>query len=273
MAQDAKVFAEENIGLTSNGNYSSFVSLDRDAVTYVVQVAYANELKSYKWKFPLVGALPYKGFFKPELAEKEAREFSKEEYDTWIRGVRAYSTLGWFEDPVTSPMLQYREHDLVETIIHELTHTTIFIKGKAEFNERLATFVGSEGAKLFYLHKEGEDSKTKKKIEQEQLDLKLFSEFITKELNDLREWYKVTPASEIQLQKESRIEAIQKRFTEDLEPRLRTDIFNEFPKRKLNNAMLMSYETYISDLSEFEEIYERVGRDLTRLISEIKTSN
>lgn len=269
LAQEAKNFAENELGLKSNGNYESFVFLDRDAVTYVVQVAYANELKSYEWKFPIVGAVPYKGYFKKELAEKEAARFPKSEYDTWIRGVRAYSTLGWFRDPITSPMLLYREHDLVETIIHELTHATIYVKNHAEFNERLATFVGVEGAKLFYQKKEGSDSKTKRLIENEQHDLELFSPFISEELGSLRQWYKETPSDAIIQLKEDRIKDIQRRFDSQVKPRLRTDMFGEFSKRELNNAILMSFQTYVSDLSAFEDLYKKLDEDLPRFIQEI----
>lgn len=269
-AQEAKNFAESHLGLKSNGNYDSFVFLDRNAVTYVVQVAYANELKSYKWKFPIVGAVPYKGYFNKELAREEADRFPKEKYDTWIRGVRAYSTLGWFKDPITSPMLLYREHDLAETIIHELTHTTIYIKNHAEFNERLATFIGVEGAKLFYEKKEGLESKTKLLIENEQSDLELFSEFISKELEDLRTWYKETDEEKIDELKKPRLKEIQKRFDRRLKPRLKTDLFDGFSQRELNNAVLMSFETYVSDLSAFETVYNKLGRDLPKFIKEIQ---
>lgn len=266
LASKAKDFSQESLGLVSNGNYSSFVALKRDAVTYVVQVAYADKLKSHKWNFPFVGKVPYKGYFKKELAEKEAKKFSTHEYDTWIRGVKAYSTLGWFKDPVTSPMLTYREVDLVETIIHELVHTTIYLKDQADFNERLATFIGIEGAKIFYTEKEGRDSPTKIQIELEQKDLHLFSKFITDEISKLRSWYQDHNSEEIKETKENRILEIQERFDKKLKPHLHTEIFSHFSKIKLNNAILMSYDTYVSDLSEFEDLYEKLKRDLPLFI-------
>ena len=270
-AREAKNFAEKNLGLKSNGNYESFVSLDRDAVTYVVQVAFANELKSYKWRFPLVGALPYKGYFDKKRAEDEAARFHPDQYDTWVRGVRAYSTLGWFRDPLTSPMLAYSENDLVEIILHELTHTTLYIKSEAEFNERLATFIGVEGAKLFYHQKEGVDSPTVKRIEDEQKDLIKFSEFISKELKELREWYQKTSPDNIQRLKADRIAQIQKKFVDHLSPKLTTKIFSQFPTQKLNNAILLSFETYVSDLTDFEDLYQKLGKDLPRFIQAVRS--
>jgi predicted aminopeptidase len=269
LAEAAREFAQKKLGLKSNGNYASFVWLDRDAVTYVVQVAQADALKAYRWKFPFIGKVPYKGFFKKSLAEKEAASFPPEKYDTWIRGVKAYSTLGWFRDPITSPMLTYSDRDLVETIIHELTHTTLYIKSNADFNERLATFVGVEGSKKFYREKEGENSPTVLLIEKEQKDLQAFSEFISAELKDLRAWYQQEDKKEIPLHKKERIQKIQTDFEKRLQPKLSTDLFSDFPKRKLNNAVLLSYETYVSNLSPFQDLYEKLGRDLTRFMREV----
>lgn len=271
LADDSKEFAKDRIGLISNGNYSSFVALERDAVTYVVQVAHANELKSYKWNFPFVGKVPYKGYFRKELAEQEAAKFPPHKYDTWVRGVKAYSTLGWFKDPITSPMLTYRETDLVETIIHELVHSTIYIKGQADFNERLATFIGTEGAKIFYAESEGVDSPTKIQIELEQKDLHTFSKFITEEISKLKSWYQNHSNEEIREMKEKRILEIQKGFDARIKPKLKTKIFDHFSTAKLNNAILMSYDTYISDLSEFEDLYNKLERDLPRFVKVIVT--
>ncbi|NCN40749.1 aminopeptidase [bacterium] len=271
VAREAKNFAQDQLGLKSNGNYESFVSLDRDAVTYVVQVAYADQLKSYKWRFPFIGAVPYKGYFNPEAAKKEADQFPETEYDTWVRGVRAYSTLGWFKDPITSPMLSYNEHDLAEVIIHELTHTTIYIKDAPEFNERLATFIGTEGTVQFYRIKEGEESPTGKRIKEEQEDLRKFSTFISKELKDLRAWYGSHEKDKIRKEKQERIREIQKRFSTQLKPELKTNIFDGFPKLKLNNARLLGYETYVSDLSEFQRLFLACNKDLRVFIEKIKS--
>lgn len=269
LAKEAKDFAETSLGLKSNGNYESFVALDRDAVTYVVQVAYADKLKSYKWSFPFIGAVPYKGYFIKEMAQEEAAKFPPEEYDTWVRGVKAYSTLGWFKDPLTSPMLKYSDQDLVEVIIHELTHTTIYLKNAADFNERLATFVGVQGAKMFFQSREGSDSKTAKLIDQEQLDLNAFSHFISEELAQLKEWYNTHSSEEIRKEKESRLKDIQNNYTLKLKPKMKTSSYDGFAKENLNNAILMSYNTYVSDLSDFQSLFDLSKRDLNVFMEHI----
>ncbi|MGE0529013.1 MAG: aminopeptidase, partial [Bdellovibrionales bacterium] len=158
LVRKVKEFGESKLGLARSRNYTTFVQLDEPYVTYIVQAAYALELKPYLWRFPLVGAVPYKGYFRRKLAEEEASSFDPEKFDTYVRGVSAYSTLGWFQDSVLSSMLRYEDHDLVELILHESIHTTLYIKNAAEFNERLATFLGHEGMKMYYLETEGPHS-------------------------------------------------------------------------------------------------------------------
>ncbi|NJL24961.1 MAG: aminopeptidase, partial [Calothrix sp. SM1_5_4] len=143
LVQEVKKFAEEDLKLKPSRNYTTFVQLDEPYVTYIVQASDAWELKPYLWHFPLVGKVPYKGYFRKALAEEEAAGFDRSKYDVFVRGVSAYSTLGWLQDSVLSSMLRYDDTDLVETIIHETLHTTLYIKSAAEFNERMATFMGT----------------------------------------------------------------------------------------------------------------------------------
>ena len=170
------------------------MQLDGPYVTYVVSAAPKDELVAYKWWFPIVGSLPYKGFPEPTGAHAEADELNKKGLDAYIRGVSAYSTLGWFSDPILSSMLEYKDYDLVDTIIHETVHATIYIKSEADFNERLAVFIGHKGTEAFYRQREGQDSKTLKAMADDTYDERLFSEFIFGEMHDLEAWYAAHPA-------------------------------------------------------------------------------
>ena len=129
--------------------YSSYVHIDGPYVTYLLRVSSAYELKAYEWNFPIIGSAPYKGFFSKEKALKVAEAFSKDEYDTYVRGVTAYSTLGWFSDSVLSTMLSYEEHRFVRMILHELVHTVLFFKGHINFNERFTEFVARKAVVCF----------------------------------------------------------------------------------------------------------------------------
>lgn len=189
LAVEARVFAETQLGLKPTQNYTSFVQLDRPFVTWVVSAAEKNELKTYNWRYPLVGSLPYKGFFDPESAKSEAEKIKAQGLDVYVRGVTAYSTLGWFRDPILSSMLSYKDFDLVNTIIHETVHATIYIQSEADFNERLAVFFGNKGTEAFYRKKEGEDGSTLRLMLDDTADEKLFVDFISKEMTELSKWY------------------------------------------------------------------------------------
>lgn len=266
LVQQVKKFAEEKLGLKASSNYTSFVQLDEPYVTYIVQAAYPNELKPYLWKFPFVGEVPYKGYFKKSMAEEEAKELAAEHYDIYTRGVSAYSTLGWFQDSVLSSMLRYDDYDLVETIIHETVHTTLFVKSAAEFNERMATFLGHEGMILFYKEQGETGAAQIKKAEDDGFDQKLFSVFLTKEVEDLKKWYEAHKSDITPELKAARLKELQARFTKELRPKLKTKSYEDFEKKELNNAILLAYRTYEYSLEDFEKLHSHFGRDFGKTL-------
>jgi predicted aminopeptidase len=272
LAQDVRVFAEEKLGLKPTGNYTSFVKLDRPYVTYVVSAAPKWELRHHRWWFPIVGSVPYKGFFSEKDAKEEEADLREEGLDTYLRGVSAFSTLGWFRDPILSSMLRYRDEDLVNTLIHETVHATLYIKSNADFNERLAVFMGNWGTELFYREKEGPASKTVAEQKLENDDEKLFAEFISKELSLLEGWYKDVKESERNEEaRQARLKEIQSRFESELRPRMKTKAYESFPKQQLNNARLLIYKTYLQDLSAFEKLAAKLNWDFRRFLDEVKT--
>lgn len=270
LVQEVKAFGESQLGLKSSQNYTTFVKIDSPYVTYIVQVAYAEELKPYLWKFPFVGEVPYKGYFVKSMAEDEAATFPKEKYDTYVRGVSAYSTLGWFQDSVLSTMLRYEDYELVELILHETVHTTLYIKSAAEFNERMATFLGQEGMKIFYRQKEGDQSVALKKADEDSHDQKLFSEFLTKEIEDLKKWYADNKGQVTKASKATRLKEIQTRFTKELRPKLQTENYREFEKRELNNALLLAYQTYEYSLADFQKLFDHFQGDFRKVLEYLK---
>jgi predicted aminopeptidase len=272
LAQKAHVFAEQDLHLKATRNYTSFVKLNRPYVTYVVSAAPRWELKHYLFSYPFVGKMPYKGFFNEQDAKELQQDLNKENLDTYMRGVSAYSTLGWFKDPILSSMLRYKDSDLVNTIIHETVHATLYIKHEADFNERMAVFSGNKGMELFYLKEEGPESPTLAKVRKDNADDKLFSGFISKELNALEQWYKDLPVDDRNEEKrKARIHEIQERFKDEVLPHLQTDSYKKFPEVEMNNARLLVYKTYFQDLSDFEALYKKVNGDFARFIDQCKS--
>lgn len=146
-----KAFGEQH-GLRRSSNYRTYAELDRDAAVYVVTAAPPLDLTPKVWRFPIVGSFPYLGWFSRDDAEHTAAALDAQGYDVYVRGARAYSTLGWFEDPILSTMILDSPHprgDLVNIILHEATHATIHITDQSFFNESLATYVGDHLTVLY----------------------------------------------------------------------------------------------------------------------------
>ena len=261
----AKEFSEQSLGLAVTRNYTDYVDLHRDAVTTVVSAAPAWHLEHYKWSFPFVGEVPYKGFFDPEDAKAEQQELQSRGFDTDVRGVSAYSTLGYFRDSLLSSMTHYADHHLVNTIIHETVHATLYVPSNADFNERLASFIANQGTEKFYRENEGANSPTLLKIQNENADEDLFSQFISKEITELKSWYDSKPEEKVE-EKIKRLAEIQNRFRTQVAPKLQSDLYSHFADKPLNNAKLLLYHTYVSDFQIFEQAFSRHHRNIPEFI-------
>jgi predicted aminopeptidase len=254
IASEAKVFAEKTLKLKSTKNYSTFVQLDGPYVTYIVSAAPKNELKYYTWYFPIVGSVPYKGYFVKEGAEDEAKDLKDEGYDVYVRGVTAFSTLGWFKDPVLSSMMSYAEYDLVNTIIHETVHATLYISSNANFNERLASYLGDLGTRMFYIQKHAPQTLLDE-IQNDSADEKLFGEYISGKLKNLEKWYTDHKNDPHLLElREKEFQAIRDDFKKDVIPKMKTQKYNRFAEAELNNAKLLGYKLYMNNLEEFDKL-------------------
>jgi predicted aminopeptidase len=154
---EVRAFAS-GLGLEVDEQYTSYVDWPGDRVVTTVVATPPGSIEPYRFWFPIVGRVPYKGFFDPALAHAEAEGLRADGYDVCEVPVRAYSTLGWFADPVTGPMLRSSDGALAETLIHELVHATVYLESQADFNESVASFVGEEGSVRFFAASAGEEA-------------------------------------------------------------------------------------------------------------------
>lgn len=272
IATRAKEFAETRLKLRKTKNYTMFVDLHRPYVTYIVSAAPKNELKYYTWYFPIIGSVPYKGYFNEKGAIEEADDLIKEGYDTYVRGVTAYSTLGWFKDPILSSMLAYSDYDMANTIIHETVHTTIYIKSNANFNERLASYLGDLGARLFFEETTSGSKELLEITKQEDYDQKLFGEFISEQIKNLEKWYAENKSNpQLEQERIGKFEFIKKEFRDAVLPNLKTNKYKNFSDAKLNNAKLLGLKLYMNDLSDFEKLTEKFNGDFNKILEYCKS--
>jgi predicted aminopeptidase len=247
------------------------VGLDRDAVTYVVSAAPPDKLEPYTWWFPIVGSVPYKGYFNRADAVKEQEGLKARGFDTILRGVPAFSTLGWLPDPIYSPFLGYDVPTLVNVVIHETTHATLYLPGQASFNEGFATFVGNEGALGFLTQAYGADSAEVKAAKAEIADNAVFTEFIQAVSRRLETLYNGPATREEKLRDREQIFAeARDQFAREYMPRMRGHQFRHFPQSVFNNASLISYRTYYNRLDRFELAFEKQHRDLKATVAFFK---
>ncbi|MDH7500690.1 MAG: aminopeptidase, partial [candidate division NC10 bacterium] len=155
--QEVKRYGEENLGLKRTKTFTTYFEA-AGPILQVVTACEKDRLRLRTWTFPLVGEVAYKGFFTEEDANREKRRLEEEGLDTFLQSVCAYSTLGWLRDPIYSPMLSWSHAALANVILHEMTHGTVYLRGRTGFNEQAATFIGNRGAIAFLSERLGGNS-------------------------------------------------------------------------------------------------------------------
>jgi predicted aminopeptidase len=265
LALDAKTFAEQRIGLRHSDSYTQLVRLDRDAVAYSVSASPRDRLEPYRWWFPIVGNVPYKGYFDRRDAEREAGQLEARGYDADVGAVPAYSLLGWFPDPLYSPMLADEPVALASTIIHELTHGTVFVAGHPSFNEGFAEFVGARGAIAFFRARFGESSPEVQHAEAYLRDEARFAEAMHTLATRLDALYESNATHDDKLRAREPLFERARREIPTLP--FETEGFRHLDLARLNNAGVMMFVTYNGEESRFRAAYESVGGDLRRFVA------
>jgi predicted aminopeptidase len=263
-------YARDRLKMNVGGSYSSFSYVDRPDLSFILTAAPQTELKPYTWWFLVVGRMPYKGYFSKKDAEAAAKELQAQGYDTNIRSTAAFSTLGWFDDPLLSHLLRFDKVTLAEVVFHELFHNTLYIKGAGAFNESVANFVGARAAIDFFREKFGAGSAEHRRALEgwdEELE---FSAFIEQLAGSLIRLYAQDAPLEEKLREREKIfvegkEQWARRLAEKPSHR-----FRNFPKQALNNAVMIHYMLYMKDLRLFDEIYLAQGKDLVQTIGAIR---
>lgn len=269
----ARSFASDSIQLRARQSFTTFSRLEHDTLVLVLSAAYRDRLESYTWWFPIVGRVPYKGFFDFGAARTAGRTLDREGFDVYLRPSPAFSTLGWFNDPLVSTSLNADSIDLANTVIHELTHNTFYASGQAVFNESFANFVGARGSAWFFRSR-GQPAAADE-ADARWSDDKVMAHFWERLYHSIDSTYKAHPGEDSAHVREriaARDTVYQQARTELVEvlgPQLHTIGPRVLERMRLDNAALMARRIYLTDLDLFDGVWVREGQDLKKTINRI----
>src|SRR4051812_13006794 len=189
----ARQYAKDSLRLRTKDSFTTYSRLDHDTLVLVVSAAYRDTLAPYTWWFPIVGRVPYKGYFDFGAAKQAAKDLAADGFDVYVRPSDAFSTLGFFNDPLLNTTLKGDSLGLANTVIHELTHNTFYTAGQAPVHQSFAMFVGARGAAAFFRSRGQETAAAK--VDAEWDDDKLLARFWSRVIKSLDSAYAAHPGA------------------------------------------------------------------------------
>jgi predicted aminopeptidase len=268
---EARAFAEDSLGLPAGETFTQFTQLDGDTLVLVLSGARRDLLEPVTWWFPIVGRVPYKGFFLRAEALRAEAALRAQGYDAYLRPAPAFSTLGWFNDPLLSTTLAGDSVEVVTTVIHELTHNRYYARDGAVFNESFANFVGARGAERFFRAR-GDTAGAVQAVARWADDRRLAAVWL-RLATTLDSAFAAHPGAgqrERRLALRDSVYAAARRWLVDsVAPTLEAIDPRYAAVVRLDNAALLARRIYLTDLEAFERVYAAEGRDLRRAIDRL----
>ena len=263
---DARRFAIDSLGLSAQQEFTTYSRLDRDTLVLVLSAAYRDSLAFRTWWFPVVGRVPYKGFFDFEAGKREAKAVDAAGYDAVLRPASAFSTLGWFNDPLLPTTLALDTLELANTVIHELVHTTYYAPGQAVFNESVANFVGSRGAERFFRARG--QVRAADEVMKRWDDEVVFGSFWSGLYTALDSAFKAHPGDRAArlVARDTVFSHARQQLRTTFAPRLPTMDSTAIARVRLNTASVLARRIYLTDLDLFERVFHGEHDDIRRTI-------
>jgi predicted aminopeptidase len=250
-----------SLGLDAKETYTTYSDVGRDTLLLVLQAAPKDCICPYTWKYPIVGRIPYKGFFDLDAARREADRLAARGYDVYLRPSAAFSTLGWFNDPLLSTAISRDSVELAATVFHEIAHNTLYVKSATPFNESFAQFVGYRSAESFFARRS--DTLNARQAANRLHDEMVLGEFYAGLIARLDSLYAGKPDSAAL--EAGRAEAgawARAQLQGAVGARLRSMRLGSLPERPINNARLIGATIYRTRLDLFDRWFDRHGRDV-----------
>lgn len=248
----------DSLGLDAGKTYTTYSDVGRDTLLLVLSASAKNCICPHIWKYPIVGKIPYKGFFDVAMARREADKLAAKGFDISLRPAAAYSTLGWFEDPLLSTAMVRDSVELASLVFHEMAHNTLYIKSATPFNESFAQLIGYRAAEEFF--RERGDSALADRARDRWYDEIVLGEFYDSLLTRLEGFYATKPAGDSL--EAGRIAIGQWSREQLMGPyagRFRVVRVGRLAERPINNATLVGVRIYRTHLDWFERWHARHG--------------
>jgi len=258
---EARSFAEQRLMLPVGRSYRSYVELQRPYVLWNVFAAPEFSTIPATWCYPVAGCVAYRGFFSEEAARRFADRLRHDGFDVYTGGVDAYSTLGWFEDPLTSSVLNRADHRLVSLLFHELSHRLVYVPGDTTFNESFATFVEQEGLRRWL--REHPQVASEAMLAREMQMQSEFVALVTRHRDALAEVYASEEPEQVKRQRKSHQQDALRRDYEVLREAWGYRGYDRWFAGPLNNAQLATVGSYNDLVPAFAALLHSVDGDLS----------
>ena len=259
----------DSFGLAAGQTFTTYTDVGRDTLLLVLSASRRDCICPHTWKYPIVGRIPYKGFFDAGMARREADRFTARGFDVSLRPAAAYSTLGWFEDPLLSTSMVRDSMELAGLVFHEIAHNSLYVKSATPFNESFANLVGYRAAEEYFRGR-GETALADRARDR-WLDEIVLGEFYHELLERLEAFYAGKPSGD---SLEAGRTAIGRWAREQLEgpysARFRLVRVGRLAERPINNATLVGVRIYRTHLDWFERWYTRHGSSVRASVAALR---
>lgn len=272
LAKELRKYSIEQLSLPDNSSYASYVDLEREFPVWTVVAAQEFSVTAKQWCYPVIGCASYRGFFSKKSAKQYADTQQRLGLETTIGAAGAYSTLGWFADPLLPSMMRYGVADFAETLFHELAHQQLYINGDSGFNEAFATVVGEQGALQWLATQRPSlliDYQQKLAVRDD------FSALLTQLKEHLEELY----ASSLDLD-EKRAAKHQLLVQLDKDYQLMKEnkwqglaVYDNWFEQGINNARLAAFGTYRDQVPAFEKLLRDCLADFNLFYESVRLAN